>query len=208
MPATSTIVGASLGLGVQLYSNAVRKLPLLRSACPHAQPAGRKRPLCANPKRTARVRRRPLGARRGRGPRRHGRLIRGCLGGARATQCSRPPCLPPLHDPHLNTHAPFAAGARHQRGGGPGSQARQALRGCARLPRPAPPLLCSCFPRSATRGHCARLGGGCACHAAKVHCCAVAFARQPGLFCRAGGAVLRVCTAGAGRAGTWQLACV
>ena len=52
MPATSTIVGASLGLGVQLYSNAVRKLPLLRSACPLAQPAGGKRPACANPKRT------------------------------------------------------------------------------------------------------------------------------------------------------------
>jgi hypothetical protein len=35
MPATSTVVGATLGLGVQLYSNAVRKLPLLRSARPH-----------------------------------------------------------------------------------------------------------------------------------------------------------------------------
>jgi hypothetical protein len=34
MPATGTVLGASLGLGVQLYSNAVRKLPLLRSACP------------------------------------------------------------------------------------------------------------------------------------------------------------------------------
>ena len=40
MPATSTIVGASLGFGVQLYSNAVRKLPLLRSACPLAGGAG------------------------------------------------------------------------------------------------------------------------------------------------------------------------
>ena len=41
MPATSTLVGASLGLGVQLYSNAVRKLPLLRSACPLWRSAGR-----------------------------------------------------------------------------------------------------------------------------------------------------------------------
>ena len=48
-------------------------------------------PVCANPKRNCIcVRRRPLGARRGRGPRRHGRLVRGCLGGARSTLCSRP----------------------------------------------------------------------------------------------------------------------
>lgn len=40
MPATSTLVGASLGFGVQLYSNAVRKLPLLRSTCPLACAAG------------------------------------------------------------------------------------------------------------------------------------------------------------------------
>jgi hypothetical protein len=43
MPATSTLVGASLGLGVQLYSNAVRKLPLLRSACPLPRTACRTR---------------------------------------------------------------------------------------------------------------------------------------------------------------------
>jgi len=34
MPATGSLVGAALGAGVQLYSNAVRKLPLLRSASP------------------------------------------------------------------------------------------------------------------------------------------------------------------------------
>jgi hypothetical protein len=103
----------------------------------------------------------------------------------------------PLHDPHLNTHAPFAAGARHQRGCGPGSQARQALRGCARLPRPAPPLLCSRFPRSAARGHCARLSGGCAraCCAASVRRRHAAEAHQPELFCRRAGAEVR-CAAG------------
>lgn len=37
MPATATLVGSALGLGVQLYSNAVRKLPLLRSALPWLQ---------------------------------------------------------------------------------------------------------------------------------------------------------------------------
>ena len=47
MPATSTIVGASLGLGVQLYSNAVRKLPLLRSACPTARAGGAECRFCA-----------------------------------------------------------------------------------------------------------------------------------------------------------------
>ena len=55
------------------------------------------------------LRLRPLGARRGRGPRWHGRLVRGCLGGAHATQFSRPPRLLPLHDPHLNTHARFSS---------------------------------------------------------------------------------------------------
>lgn len=33
MPATATLLGGAMGLGVQLYSNAVRKLPLMRSAC-------------------------------------------------------------------------------------------------------------------------------------------------------------------------------
>ena len=32
MPAYATVLGATLGAGVQLYSNAARKLPLLRSA--------------------------------------------------------------------------------------------------------------------------------------------------------------------------------
>eukprot|EP00898_Chlorokybus_atmophyticus_P006058 jgi/Chlat1/6453/Chrsp45S05957 len=35
MPATATIVGMYLGLGVQLYSNAVRKLPLMRHPWEH-----------------------------------------------------------------------------------------------------------------------------------------------------------------------------
>ncbi|CAI7851716.1 unnamed protein product [Closterium sp. NIES-54] len=30
MPASATLVGAAMGLGVQFYSNAVRKLPLMR----------------------------------------------------------------------------------------------------------------------------------------------------------------------------------
>lgn len=36
MVATATIVGAALGLSVQLYSNAVRKLPLMRHPWEHA----------------------------------------------------------------------------------------------------------------------------------------------------------------------------
>ncbi|CDP04100.1 unnamed protein product [Coffea canephora] len=35
MPATATIVGALLGLGTQLYSNALRKLPYMRHPWEH-----------------------------------------------------------------------------------------------------------------------------------------------------------------------------
>lgn len=49
MPATSTLVGASLGLGVQFYSNAVRKLPLLRSACPRPRPFDPERGVARQP---------------------------------------------------------------------------------------------------------------------------------------------------------------
>jgi len=49
MPATSTLVGASLGLGVQFYSNAVRKLPLLRSACPRSRPFDPERGVARQP---------------------------------------------------------------------------------------------------------------------------------------------------------------
>ncbi|KAJ7524269.1 hypothetical protein O6H91_18G084300 [Diphasiastrum complanatum] len=35
MVATATVVGVSLGLGTQLYSNAVRKLPLMRHPWEH-----------------------------------------------------------------------------------------------------------------------------------------------------------------------------
>lgn len=34
MPATATLVGGGMGFAMQLYINALRKLPLLRSACP------------------------------------------------------------------------------------------------------------------------------------------------------------------------------
>jgi hypothetical protein len=32
--ATATLVGGCMGFGMQLYINALRKLPLLRSECP------------------------------------------------------------------------------------------------------------------------------------------------------------------------------
>ncbi|EHA8587459.1 hypothetical protein COCNU_scaffold002267G000010 [Cocos nucifera] len=35
MPATATVVGALLGLGTQLYSNALRKLPYMRHPWEH-----------------------------------------------------------------------------------------------------------------------------------------------------------------------------
>lgn len=35
MPATATIVGALLGLGTQMYSNALRKLPYMRHPWEH-----------------------------------------------------------------------------------------------------------------------------------------------------------------------------
>ncbi|CAI5512938.1 unnamed protein product [Closterium sp. Naga37s-1] len=35
MPASATLVGAAMGLGVQFYSNAVRKLPLMRHPWEH-----------------------------------------------------------------------------------------------------------------------------------------------------------------------------
>ncbi|XP_072956959.1 uncharacterized protein [Typha angustifolia] len=35
MPATSTVVGALLGLGTQMYSNALRKLPYMRHPWEH-----------------------------------------------------------------------------------------------------------------------------------------------------------------------------
>lgn len=38
--ATPTILGAFLGFGVQIYSNAVRKLPLMQSPWQHAVAAG------------------------------------------------------------------------------------------------------------------------------------------------------------------------
>ncbi|CAL5412790.1 unnamed protein product [Camellia sinensis] len=34
MPATSTMIGALLGLGTQMYSNALRKLPYMRRTLP------------------------------------------------------------------------------------------------------------------------------------------------------------------------------
>jgi hypothetical protein len=37
---SATVTGAILGLGVQLYANAVRKLPLLQSPWQHAVAAG------------------------------------------------------------------------------------------------------------------------------------------------------------------------
>jgi hypothetical protein len=60
MPVSATVLGATLGVGVQLYSNAVRKLPLLRSACNGVRArrrGGRERvqrgsdhqPLCSRP---------------------------------------------------------------------------------------------------------------------------------------------------------------
>ncbi|GJN07381.1 hypothetical protein PR202_ga25207 [Eleusine coracana subsp. coracana] len=36
MPATPTIIGALLGLGTQMYSNALRKLPYMRRIAPHS----------------------------------------------------------------------------------------------------------------------------------------------------------------------------
>ncbi len=49
MPGTATLVGGSLGFAMQMYINALRKLPLLRSASPpppspaarHGSPAPR-----------------------------------------------------------------------------------------------------------------------------------------------------------------------
>ena len=38
MPATATIVGGGLGFCMQMYINALRKLPLLRSASPAPPP--------------------------------------------------------------------------------------------------------------------------------------------------------------------------
>ena len=38
MPATAAYVGATLGVGAQIYSNAVRKLPVLRSEPPQNSP--------------------------------------------------------------------------------------------------------------------------------------------------------------------------
>ena len=40
MPVSGTVFGAMLGLGVQFYSNAVRKLPLMRNPWEHAIAAG------------------------------------------------------------------------------------------------------------------------------------------------------------------------
>jgi hypothetical protein len=36
---SATLIGASLGFGMQLYINALRKLPLLRSECRTDSPA-------------------------------------------------------------------------------------------------------------------------------------------------------------------------
>ncbi|XP_074586330.1 uncharacterized protein LOC141842016 [Curcuma longa] len=36
MPSTATMVGALLGLGIQMYSNALRKLPYMRHPWEHA----------------------------------------------------------------------------------------------------------------------------------------------------------------------------
>ena len=41
MPGTATLVGGSLGFAMQMYINALRKLPLLRSASPPPAPAAR-----------------------------------------------------------------------------------------------------------------------------------------------------------------------
>ena len=38
MPGTATLVGGSLGFAMQMYINALRKLPLLRSASPPPRP--------------------------------------------------------------------------------------------------------------------------------------------------------------------------
>ena len=38
MPATPTIIGALLGLGTQMYSNALRKLPYMRRIAPFLPP--------------------------------------------------------------------------------------------------------------------------------------------------------------------------
>ena len=38
MPATPTIIGALLGLGTQMYSNALRKLPYMRRIAPFPFP--------------------------------------------------------------------------------------------------------------------------------------------------------------------------
>ena len=38
MPGTATLVGGSLGFAMQMYINALRKLPLLRSASPPPPP--------------------------------------------------------------------------------------------------------------------------------------------------------------------------
>lgn len=44
MPATATIVGGGLGFCMQMYINALRKLPLLRSASPAPPPGASIRP--------------------------------------------------------------------------------------------------------------------------------------------------------------------
>ena len=54
MPGTATLVGGSLGFAMQMYINALRKLPLLRSAPPP--------PLARRPSRIPRA---PLAPRRG-----------------------------------------------------------------------------------------------------------------------------------------------
>ena len=41
MPATATLVGGGLGFCMQMYINALRKPPLLRSASPHPPPPPR-----------------------------------------------------------------------------------------------------------------------------------------------------------------------
>ena len=53
MPATTTLIGGGLGFCMQMYINALRKLPVLRSASPEPLPdPSAKRPETHEPDRT------------------------------------------------------------------------------------------------------------------------------------------------------------
>ena len=139
MPGTATLVGGSLGFAMQMYINALRKLPLLRSASP---------PLARRPSRIPRA---PLAPRRGefltRAPIRPFRV-----------------CSPPRARRAASRSSARDAFVRATPG--PRRPARRpadlARRAAPLTPRPAPHIIVSCllFPNTTRRPLGARLLGG------------------------------------------------